>query len=166
MRDAFSGLYRSLSIVNGVGRPCRFVCVAVMVSRWVSRRPNDPRWHITSGPTRKTSAKIRRENHSGARARLPLAPHDQRHRPAAIRALVLGAAGHEDFGMTDEAAERAGDESAGVAGGGDVGIIEHGMAIAAQVAAAAGLGLGEERDQFFAPSLGQLSRSSKPEAGE
>src|ERR1700719_4544606 len=63
--------------------------------------------------------------------------HDHRHRAAAVGSLMLGAAGHEDLRVADEAAERAGHERAGVAGRGDIGIVQHGVAMAAQAALAA-----------------------------
>ena len=50
---------------------------------------------------------------------------------AAVRALMLGAAGHEELGMADDAGEHAADEGAGMAGGGDVAVVEHGVAAAA-----------------------------------
>ena len=45
---------------------------------------------------------------------------DDGDRAAAVRSLVLGAAGDVDLGVADEAGEHAADEAAGVAGGGDV----------------------------------------------
>jgi hypothetical protein len=41
---------------------------------------------------------------------------DQRHRSAAVRTLMLGAAGHIDLRMPDQAGQRAADEGAGVPG--------------------------------------------------
>ena len=59
---------------------------------------------------------------------------------------MLGAAGDIDFRVADEARERSRDEGARVTGGGDVGVVEHRMAEAADFPVRARLGLGEQRD--------------------
>src|SRR5262245_4178115 len=58
---------------------------------------------------------------------------DERNRPAAVRSLVFGAAGNIDFGVSDKSRKRPADEGARVARGGDVGIVQHGMAVTAQL---------------------------------
>jgi len=63
---------------------------------------------------------------------------------------MLGAAGHEDLSMPHEPAERPGHEGTGMTGRRDIGIIQHGVAMAAQAALAAGLRLGQARDQALA----------------
>ncbi len=95
---------------------------------------------------------------------------DDRDRPAAVRPLMLGAAGDVDFRVADEAGERAGDEGARVAGGGDVAVVEHRVAEAAQFPVRARLGLGEQRDdarplirrQLALGASGPSSRKSPP----
>src|SRR6266851_8383229 len=91
---------------------------------------------------------------------------DERNRPAAVRSLVLGAAGDVDLRVPDEARERAADEGAGVAGRGNVGIVEHGVAVAAQSAVVARLGLAEERDQAGARARRQLPGGIETEPPE
>src|ERR1700741_3396 len=71
---------------------------------------------------------------------------DERNRSAAVRSLVLGAAGNIDFGGPDKRRKRPTDEGARVARGGDVGIVQHGMAVTAQLSVVAGLGLAEQSD--------------------
>ena len=60
---------------------------------------------------------------------------------------MLGSAGDVDFGVTDEAGERAAHEGARVAGAGDVGIVQHGVAMTAQPAVVARLRLAEQRHE-------------------
>src|ERR1700730_12592282 len=64
---------------------------------------------------------------------------DERSRAAAVRSLVLGAAGNIDFGVPDKRRKRPTDEGARVARGGDVGIVQHGMAVTAPASVVAGL---------------------------
>src|SRR5258708_26294633 len=63
---------------------------------------------------------------------------DERNRSAAVRSLVLGAAGNIDFGVPDKSRERSTDEGARVARGGDVGIVQHGMAVSPPLSLVAG----------------------------
>jgi len=99
-------------------------------------------------------------------AGLSLTPHDQRDRSAAVRPLVLGAAGHEQFRMADETGEGATGEGAGVAGGTDVGIVEHGVAVAAEHTGRPGLSLGKKGDQPLALPSWQLSGCLETEPGK
>src|SRR5271166_213170 len=71
---------------------------------------------------------------------------DDRDGSAAVGTLMLGAARDEDFGVSDEACERPGDESAGVARRGNVRVVEHRMPVAAQCAGRSCLRLGEQGD--------------------
>ena len=77
---------------------------------------------------------------------------------------MLGAAGHVDLGVPDEARQRAADEGTGVPGGGDVGIVQHGVAVAAQPPVVAGLGLAEERNEPRALCRRELAGRAQPEA--
>ena len=74
-----------------------------------------------------------------------LTVHDQRHRPAAVRALMLGAARDVNLRMPDQPGQRAADKRARVPRRGNVAVVEHRVAIAAQAAVVAGLGLGRAR---------------------
>ncbi len=65
--------------------------------------------------------------------------------------------------MADETRERAADECARVARGGDVGIVEHAVAIAAQEGVVARLRLGQHRNQPLALLRRQLPGSRHPE---
>ena len=67
-------------------------------------------------------------------------------RAAAVRPLMLGAAGDIDFRVSDETRQRAGDECAGVARGGNIPVVEHRVTITAQRSRRARLRLGEHRD--------------------
>src|SRR5258707_15279870 len=68
---------------------------------------------------------------------------DDRHRRAARRALVLGAAGDVEHCVADHAGQHAAHQRAGVARRMDVAIVEHGMAPAANLARRRCFGLGE-----------------------
>ena len=85
---------------------------------------------------------------------------DQRDRPAAVRALMLGAAGDIDLRVADKARQGAADEGARMAGGRNVGIVQHGVAVAAQAAVVAGLGLRQHGDQALAFRWRQVGRRS------
>src|SRR5262249_39097713 len=69
--------------------------------------------------------------------------------PSAIGSLMLGAAGDENLGMTHEACKNARDEGAGVTGRRNVAVVEHGMAVTAQLSAAAGLCFRQQRHQAW-----------------
>ncbi len=70
---------------------------------------------------------------------------DHRDQAAAVRALVLGAAGHEDAAIADHAGHEAGDGAADVALGIDVGIVEHGVAMSPDPAAPIRLAFDQHR---------------------
>ena len=63
---------------------------------------------------------------------------------------MLGAAGNENLRVSDEPAECAGDERARVPRRRNIGIVEHGVTMAAQAPAAARLGLGQQSDEPLA----------------
>ena len=77
---------------------------------------------------------------------------------------MLGAARHVDFRVPDEAGQRAADKGAGVAGGGDVRIVQHGVAMAAEPAVVAGLGLAKEGNEPRALCRRELAGRTQPEA--
>ena len=77
---------------------------------------------------------------------------------------MLGAARHVDFRVPDEAGQRAADKGAGVAGGGDVRIVQHGVAMAAQPAVVAGLGLAKEGNELRALLGRELPGATEPKA--
>src|SRR5579871_925494 len=87
---------------------------------------------------------FREPKRSIAQIRLRFA-RDHRDGPTAVRTLMLGAARDIEIGEAEGACEHATDQSAGMAGGIDVAIVEHDMALAADAAVARGLGLGEYR---------------------
>ena len=63
---------------------------------------------------------------------------------------MLGTAGDIDFRVADQPRQRAADEGAGVPGRRDVGVVEHGVAMTAQAAIVAGLGLCQHGDETAA----------------
>ena len=63
---------------------------------------------------------------------------------------MLGAARHVDLGVADNARERARLEGTGMARGGNVGIVQHGVTVPAQPAVMARLRLGQHRDEAIA----------------
>jgi exonuclease SbcC len=79
---------------------------------------------------------------------------------------VLGSPGNENLGMAHEPRQRAGHESAGMARGGNVGIVEHGVAEAAQDTRGGRLGLGEQGHELRAFSRLKLAprRQAKAQA--
>src|SRR6266404_5473012 len=91
---------------------------------------------------------------------------DERNRSAAVRSLVLGAAGNIDFGVPDKSRKRPTDEGARVARGGDVGIVQHGMAVTAQLSVVAGLGLAKQSNEPSALRRRQLPGAIETEALE
>ena len=70
---------------------------------------------------------------------------------------MFGAAGYVDFCVADQARQRAGDEAARVARRRNIGIVEHGVAVAAQAARRASLRLGEQGDDARALVCRQLT---------
>ena len=88
---------------------------------------------------------------------------DDGDRAAAVRPLMLGAAGDEDLGVADEAGERAGDEGAGVAGRGNVAVVEHRVAVAAQDARRARLPPWRAARRACARCAGAAGRRGEPE---
>ena len=77
---------------------------------------------------------------------------------------MLGPTGHVDLGVSDEARQRAAHEGTGVPCGGDVGIVQHGVAVAAQPAVVAGLGFAEERNEPRSLCRRELAGRAQPEA--
>ena len=69
------------------------------------------------------------------------APRDYGNRAAAVRALMLGAAGDINLGVTDKAGQRTANKGAGMPRRRDVGIVQHGMTKAAQHRTLARFGL-------------------------
>src|SRR3546814_3942403 len=65
--------------------------------------------------------------------------------------------------MADQAAETAGDEGPRMTGRGNVGIIQHGMTVAAQAAVVACLRLGQHGDDAIALARRQLPRHRSEE---
>ena len=85
-----------------------------------------------------------------ARLRLAAGPShagNHRHRSAAGRSLVLGAAGNIDSARPRESADQSADRGTGVARRADIGIIEHGMAEATHATVGRSFGFGENIDQ-------------------
>ena len=100
------------------------------------------------------------------------APDDQCHRSAAVRPLMLGAARHIDFRMTDQPGQCTANKSACVSGRRNVEVVQHGVAMAAQPAVVARLRLGEDGDKAVrvvaagsCPAAGSPSRPSAARTG-
>ena len=89
------------------------------------------------------------------------APDDQCHRSAAVGPLMLGAARHIDFRMPDQPGQCTANKSACVSGRRNVGVFQHGVAMAAQPAVVARLRLGEDGDK--APRVGRREVAPPPE---
>ena len=69
---------------------------------------------------------------------------------------MLGAAGDVDLGVPDQSRERPADEGTRVTRGGDVGIVQHGMAVTTQPPVVARLGLAEQTNEPLALCRRQL----------
>ena len=91
---------------------------------------------------------------------------DQRDRPATVRALVLRTAGHINLSVADKPRQGAADEGAGMAGGRNIEVVQHGMPITAQAAIVARLGLAQHRHQPPAFRWQQLAGGRKAETAE
>jgi len=79
---------------------------------------------------------------------------------------MLGTARDVDFGVTDETRERATDKGTGVARGGNVGVVQHGVAVATQQAVVTRLGFGEHRDKTIALFGRKLPPRTQPKPSE
>ena len=79
---------------------------------------------------------------------------------------MLGASGHEDTAIADHARDQPGDRAADMALGIDVGVVEHGMTVAANMAATVGFAFHQHRGDAGGVPRGDLRCCRYAEIGQ